>query len=309
MPENIMKDIHTPAAAPRRGAASAVYHLGLFLTAAIWASTFLNIKIVLLQLPPNTIAFLRFLAASLALGLYMLCTRQPAIRRQDWLRLAVCGLTGVALYNFLQNQGLQYAGATDAAILTATSPVFLALFAWAILKERISRIQSLGITIALAGSVLVATNGSLANLAMNPLRVYGDTLVLMTGLAWAAYSTIVKTLLERYPAATVLGYSTFAGTLFLLPLSLAELPINFAAVTLSCWLNVIYLGLFASTLAYLIWNLALTRVAAVTAASYIYLIPVLTAVMSTVYYRQLPSLYTIIGGLIVLGGTYLTSRQ
>jgi drug/metabolite transporter (DMT)-like permease len=293
----------------RRRYGPAAYHLGLFLAVAVWASTFINIKVVLLQLPPNTIAFLRFLVASLVLGPYLLCTRQPAIRRQDWLRLAACGLTGVTLYNFLQNQGLRYAGSTDAAILAAMAPVFLALLAWLLLKERISCAQTLGIIIALAGSVLVATNGSLAGFALNPQRLFGDFLVLLTGMAWAIYSTLVKTLLERYPAITVLAYTTFAGTLFLLPLSLAELPVNFAAVTLSGWLNIIYLGLFASAMAYLIWNLALGQVPAVTAAAYIYLIPVLTAAMVTFYYRQLPSLYTVAGGLIVLSGTYLTAKQ
>ncbi len=298
-----------PDLKPRRLYGAAAYHLGLFLTAAIWASTFINIKVVLLQMPPNTIAFLRFLVASLVLGLYLLCRRQPAIQRRDWLRLAACGLTGVTMYNFLQNQGLRYAGSTDAAILAAMAPVFLALLAWLLLKERISRLQTLGIAIALAGSVLVATNGTLAGFALNPLRLYGDFLILLTGLAWAIYSTLVKTLLERYPATTVLAYTTFAGTLFLLPLSLVELPINFAAVTLSGWLSILYLGLFASALAYLIWNIALSRVPAVTAAAYIYLIPVLTAIMAAVYYRQLPSLYIVAGGLIVLLGTYLASRS
>jgi drug/metabolite transporter (DMT)-like permease len=264
---------------------------------------------VLLQLPPNTIALLRFLVASLVLGLYMLCTRQPAIRRQDWLRLAACGLTGVSLYNFLQNQGLRYAGPIDAAILAAMAPVFIALLAWALLRERIFRVQALGIAIALAGSVLVATNGDLTGFALNPQRLYGDFLILLTGLAWAIYSILVKTLLERYPATTVLAYTTFAGTLFLLPLSLAELPVNFAAVTLSGWLNIIYLGLFASVMAYLIWNLALGQVPAVTAGAYIYLIPVLTAAMSTFYYGKWPDFYTIAGGLVVLLGTYLAARQ
>ena len=305
--------IHAPQQHPvnnqQRRYGPAAYHLGLFLATAVWASTFINIKVLLLQLPPNTIAFLRFLVASLALGLYLLCTRQPAIRPQDWLRLAACGLTGVTLYNFLQNQGLRYAGSTDAAILAAMAPVFLALLAWLLLKERISCVQALGIIIALAGSFLVATNGSLAGFALNPQRLFGDFLVLLTGLAWAIYSILVKTLLERYPATTVLAYTTFAGTLFLLPLSLTELPVNFAAVTLSGWLNIIYLGLFASAMAYLIWNLALGQIPAVTAAAYIYLIPVLTAAMATFYYRQWPNLYTVTGGLIVLSGTYLAVKQ
>lgn len=288
--------------------APATYHLGLFLTAAIWASTFVGIKVLLLQLPANTIAFLRFLLASGVLGGYLLVTRRPAVKRSDWLRLAVCGLTGVTLYNFLQNQGLRYAGSTDAAILAAMAPVFLALLAWLFLREHLGRVQVLGIAVALCGSFLVVTNGSLAGLSLKPLRLYGDCLILLTGVAWAVYSIMVKTLLESYPATTVLAYSTFLGTLFLAPFALAEMPVDFAAVTVSGWLNILYLGLAASALAYFIWNLALTRVPAITAAAYIYLIPVLTAAMAAVYYRQWPGPFTVTGGLVVLTGTYLASR-
>lgn len=293
---------------PAGQAAPPAYHLGLFLAAAIWASTFISIKVVLLQLPANTIAFLRFFLGSLPLGIYLLCTRRPVIRRRDWLRLAAGGLTGVTLYNFLQNQGLRYAGSTDASILAAMAPVFLALLAWLLLRERISRLQTLGIFTALVDSVLVVTNGNVSGFALNPLRIYGDFLILLTGLAWAIYRILVKSLLERYPATTVLAYTTIIGTLFLLPLSLAELPVNLGAVTLSGWLNILYLGFFASALTYLIWNLALTRVSAVTAAAYIYLIPVLTATMAALYYRQVPGLFIITGGGIVLLGSYLAGR-
>ena len=87
-----------------------------------------------------------------------------------------------------------------------------------------------------------------------------------------------------------------------------ELPINFAAVTLSTWLNILYLGLFSSGVAGLVWNLAYKRVSTVTAAAYIYLVPVLTVVMATVVLRHLPSLATAAGCIIVLLGTYLTSK-
>ena len=99
------------------------YHLALLFTITIWASTFVSIKIVLLEVPPNTLALLRFLIASVALALYLLCTRQPAIKKGDWPMVILCGMTGVTIYNFLQNQGLKYAGSVDAAILTAMAPV------------------------------------------------------------------------------------------------------------------------------------------------------------------------------------------
>ena len=305
MPE--AQPVTSPKWHPPGKGTTAAYHLGLFGAVAIWASTFINIKVVLLQFPPNTIAFLRFLLAGAALSPYL---RSPvAIGRRDQWRLCACGLTGVTLYNFLQNQGLRWAGSTDAAIMASMAPVFLALGAWLLLRERIAGVQAAGIVIALAGSVLVVTAGTFSGVALNPLRIYGDVLVMLTGAAWAVYSILAKSLLARYPAPTVLAWSTLTGTLFLLPLALAEMPFDFHAVTLSGWLNILYLGLAASALAYLAWNLALTRVRAVTAAAYIYLIPVLTAGMAAIYYHQPPGLFVVIGGLTVLAGTYLTGRS
>lgn len=154
----------------------------------------------------------------------------------------------------------------------------------------------------------MATNGSLAGFALNPQRLFGDFLVLLTGMAWAIYSTLVKTLLERYPAITVLAYTTFAGTLFLLPLSLAELPVNFAAVTLSGWLNIIYLGLFASAMASDLEPRPRTGPGSNRCRVHLP-DPRVDRGEVTFYYRQLPSLYTVAGGLIVLSGTYLTAKQ
>lgn len=293
----------TPKTAP-----TAKDHLGLFLAVTIWASTYINIKVVLLQVPPNTLAFLRFLIAGIVLSLYLVWWRQPFIKRQDWPLAAFTGLTGVTLYNFLQNQGLKYAGAIDAAILAAMAPIFIALLAWGFLGERVSRRQMGGILIAFTGSALVATNGSLEGLHLNPSRLYGDLLVLLTGLSWAIYSISLKHLLNRYAPVTVLTCSTIAGTIFLLPLAFLEFPVNWVAVDMFTWLNILYLGFIASALAYLIWNTVLAKVAAVTAGVYLYLLPVITALMAVVLLRETPGLYTIIGGFAVLLGTYLASK-
>ncbi|MCL6446893.1 MAG: DMT family transporter [Armatimonadetes bacterium] len=214
--------------------ASLGIHFVLFLTVTIWASTFINIKVVLQQLPPNTIAFLRFFLAGIILVFYFRLTGQPGVKREDWPRVGVCGLTGVALYNFLQNQGLKYAGATDAAILASLAPVFMAVLSWLILHENITGQQIFGIIVAFTGSLLVATNGSFRDLAINSTRLWGDFLVLLTGVVWAVYNIALKKLLDRYPPVTVLTYSTVIGTLLLFPLMLFESP-QFGSVNLAGW--------------------------------------------------------------------------
>ncbi|HHV35196.1 MAG TPA: EamA family transporter [Syntrophomonadaceae bacterium] len=283
-------------------------HLSLLLVIIIWGSTFASIKIILPQVPPNTLALLRFIIASIVLGLFLVITKQPRLQKQDLPGILLSGFSGIAIFNVLQNQGLRYAGATDAAILIAMSPVFIALLSWVILKERISKLQVIGIVIAFAGSVLVATNGSFNNFGFNKLRVYGDLLVLLSSLAWAIFSITLKKLLMRYPPTTIMTYSTFAGTIFLIPFSLSEYPVNFLAINSAGWINIIYLGVLASALGNLIWNSALEKVPAVTAGAYLYLSPVVAAVVAFIFLHEIPGMYTIVGGLIILMGTFFASK-
>lgn len=283
-------------------------HLALFLAAVIWGSTYVNIKVVLQQVPPNTLAFLRFFIASLIFGAYCLCRKQPGIALRHWPQVIIGGFSGVTLYNFLQNQGLKYAGATESAILAAMAPIFMVLGAGIFLHEKVSKRQVLGIAVACAGSVLVTTNGSLTSFTLDSQRLFGDFLVLLTGIAWAAYSISIKKLLEDYPATTVLTYCTWAGTALLLPLALLDSPVIFSQVSTVVWLNIFYLGLCGSALAYFLWNAALPKVAMTTAAAYIYLIPVVSAVIAVVFLHETVTLYTVTGGVIVLAGTYLVSQ-
>lgn len=285
-------------------------HLSLFFVILIWGSTFVNIKIVLPQIPPITIALLRFIIASVVMGFFLVITKQPRLKKQDLPIMIITGFTGITAFNVLQNLGLRYAGATDAAILISMSPVFIALLSWLFLKEKISAFQLIGISIAFTGSVLVATNGSLNNTGgFDRLRVYGDMLILLSSLTWAIFSIYLKKLLTIYPPVTIMTYSTIIGTIFLLPLSFLEYPVNFQAINLAGWLNIIYLGLLASALGNLIWNWALSKVSPVTAGAYLYLSPVVSAVVAFIFLNEIPSVYTITGGIIIILGTFFASKH
>lgn len=299
--------MNTPLA-QKKETSSLASHIGLFITTIIWASTFINIKIVLQQVQPNTLAFLRFFIASIVLLVYSAITRQGFIKKEDLGWAAASGLTGVALYNIFQNQGLKYAGATDAAIIASMAPVFMALLAWLILKESITKQQILGIIIAFTGSTLVATNGTLETFNLEPTRLFGDFLILLTGLAWGLYNISLKKLLGKYSPTTVLTSTTLAGTIALFPAMLFEQPLNLGSVNTWGWINVFYLGLLASALAYLLWNKALTVISTVTAGAYLYLLPVLAAIIAFLFLNEVPGPFTIIGGVMALVGTYLAGK-
>lgn len=284
-------------------------HLFLLTAVVIWSSTFIGIKVVLAHIPPNTLALLRFLLASVCFLVWFSWRGMPRVALKDIPRILFCGLTGVALYNFLQNQGLKTAEAIDASILAAMAPIFIAVLALIFLRERLSWLQFLGIILALGGSGLVITNGSADIGTLGRERLIGDGLILLTGLCWGFYNIVLKALLGRYDPTVVLAYSTWAGTLLLLPLALGEKNFVLGNIPITAWLHVAYLGFFASALAYLLWNKALIRMQTAVAGTYLYLIPVITALMAAAYLGETPGIFACLGGAAVLLGTYLASRS
>jgi len=288
---------------------SLVYcHLSLLLVIIFWGSSFASIKVILPQVPANTLALFRFIIASVALGIFFVVTKQPRVQKKHLPGMIFSGLSGIAVFNVLQNQGLRYAGATDSAILIAMSPVFIALLSWLVLKEKISRLQILGIFIAFSGSVIIASNGSVENGTYNKLRLFGDLLVVLSSFVWAIFSINLKKLLDHYPPTTIMTYSTFFGTIFLIPFSLMEFPVYITSIDWVVWLNILYLGLLASALGNLIWNAALDKISPVTAGAYLYLSPVVSAVVAFLILNETPSIYTVVGGIIILFGTYLAGK-
>jgi drug/metabolite transporter (DMT)-like permease len=284
-------------------------HLSLLFTIIIWGSSFVSIKVLLPQVPANTIALLRFIIASVGLGLFFIVTKQPRLQKHDLAGIMLSGLSGVTIFSVLQNQGLRYAGAADAAIFIAMSPVFITLLSCILLKDRISKLQTIGIFIAFAGSIMVAVDGaSLNNFEFDRMRLYGDLLILLSSLAWAVFSIKLKKLLTCYPPVTIMTYSVFVGTVFLIPFSLLEAPFDLAAVGTVEWLNLIYLGLLASGLGNLIWNSALGKVSTVTVGAYLYLSPVVAAFTALLFLNEIPGLYTILGGSVILTGTFFASK-
>jgi len=282
-------------------------HLNLLFATVIWASTFINIKFTLTQVPANTLAFLRFFIASIALLLFNCIFPQPFIKKQDLRWVALSGLTGVTLYNFFQNQGLRYAGATDAAIFSSLTPIFMAIMGYLFYQEKITPLKIMGIILAFSGTIIVATGGSWQPGSLNYSRLWGDFLVSLIGLCWAFYNITLKKLLPKYPVGTILTYTSVSGTLFLFPLIFFETP-NLSKINLSGWLNILYLGIFASALAYFFWNKALHTVTVSTAGVYLYLIPIITILIALIFLHEIPTIYTILGGFLTLSGIYFAGK-
>lgn len=289
------------------GQASLYMHLELFLVVAIWAGTFVATKVVLNEITPALSAVYRYIIASaVIIGIDY---RNPErVQRKDYPLIVFLAATGVTLYYLLQHYGIKYTSATDAAILISLSPVFIGIISWALLGERLKSRAVFGLTMAFGGCFLVITGGNWA-FSYTDKQAWGNTLIVLTAVSWALYSVYGKRLLKLYAPRTIIKYTTVIGTMLLVPFSLGEIGPN-TNFTLS-WLgivNLLYLGGVASVYGYLAWYRGLGKLSAVTVGSYLYFRPLLTGIIAALILQEKISIFTIVGGVMIIIGTYLTTR-
>jgi drug/metabolite transporter (DMT)-like permease len=282
-------------------------HLELFVVVAIWAGTFVATKMLLTEVPPALSALYRYIVASaILLILYWGRLERPA--RADLPRIVFLALTGVTCYYLLQHLGIKYTDATDASILISLSPIFMGLISWTLVGEKPGLAAVAGLALATVGCILVITKGGYDFFRQGD-RLAGNILILLTALSWALYSVFGKQLLAKYSAGTLITYTTVLGTIGIFPFTIGELR-QAASLDLSWqgWLNVLYLGGLASVYGYLAWYRALERLPSVTVGSYLYFRPLLTAVIAALVLQEAVGAWEVLGGCLIIGGTYLAAR-
>ena len=273
----------------------------------LWGSSFTVLKLGLEEIPPITLAFLRFVIVLPFLITFTYYRDKHAFDRhilKDWKIFSIMGLTGVTLYHLFQNLGLKLTTASNSSLIISANPVFIALLDHLYLKERITMRRVFGITLAFLGVILVIRP---LEWSLNPMGITGDLLSLGAGLSWAFYSVLSRKALSNYGADKVTTFSMIFGTLFLLPSALAlEKPV--LPTTAWIWFLLLFLSLLSSGLAYLFWSKALEDVSATKAGVFLFFLPMVSvSVAHFVLLEPLDILFAA-GAVFVMIGVAITER-
>ena len=237
-----------------------------------------------------------------------LVDRLRGVRLRDELLLAAAGLTGGSLYFLTENIALEYAPASNVSLIVCTAPVWTALLLSLVYRnERMTRRQTAGCALAFVGVVLVVLNGRFV-LHLSPR---GDLLALSAALLWMLYSLVIKRLGDRLPVAYVTRKVFFYGIVTILPWFAWE-PFDLPAATLrhpAVWGNLLFLGVVASLLCYVLWNAAMTRLGAVRTTNYIYLNPLVTMLTAALVIDERITPAALCGAALILSGMWLAERS
>ena len=284
------------------------------LTSFLFAGSFVAGKYTTVDLGPLTTSLLRYVIAMGVLGLFIYRSAQPVkaltVARPDWGAMALLGLFGVVGYHYFFFSSLRYTATANTAIINAFNPVVTGVMAALFIGERLSRRQYGGIVLALLGVLTLLTRGNLTALLTLQLN-RGDGLMLCAVLCWVVYSLIIKQLSQRYSGLTITFYAAVAGVGQLLGLaSLERWWLQLATLSLASSIAILYMGVAASGIAYLLFNLSIQQVGPTRTASVVYsLVPIFVAGLAWLFFRE-PLTATMMAsmGLILLGVNVVLSQ-
>ena len=257
------------------------YHLVAFLTVAIWGTTFVATKVLMLNgLSPAQIFTLRF---SIAYVL-MLCFNHRRFLADSWrdeAKMALLGITGGSLYFYSENEAMNFTTTTNTSLIVCSCPLFATLLVRMVYKDssRIHIVQLLGSLLAFVGMIIVVLNGRFV-LHLSPV---GDALAFTACMCWAIYSLLMKSVSNHYGAAFITRKVFFYGVLTILPyyLFIPGFPPIEVFSHPQVFGNLLFLGCLASMICFLTWNWCISKLGTVKATNWVYFNPITTMIFAS----------------------------
>lgn len=286
-----------------------IYAEALF-AVIVWGASFVATKVALQDISPVTIVWLRFLMGVAILGMAVGLRRQFRLpEKKEWPYFALLGFLGITFHQWLQSNGLQTSEAGTTAWIVSTTPVFMALLGWFLLRERLGWIKNLGILLAFMGVLVVVSKGDLDSITVGRFGAPGDVLILISAVNWSVFSALSRRGLRAHPASLMMFYVMsfgwlFTSGLFVLTGGLAEI----GNLSLNGWLGVAFLGIFCSGLAYIAWYDALKALTTAQTGVFLYIEPLVAVVVAFFVLGEPISAASLAGGAVILFGVWLVNR-
>lgn len=278
-------------------------HIGAIITVTAWGVSFVSTRVLLDNgLGPAEIYIYRFILAYIMI--FAVCHKRIWSNSfRDELLFMSCGLCAGSIYFIAENMALEYTFVTNVSLLVTTSPLITTLLMWLIYKnETPGKGTIIGSVIAFMGVACVIFNSSFV-VKMNPL---GDILSILAALSWSIYSLVLKKLNAMYSVMFISRKTFFYGVLTALPFMLFQPELSSPSVLLrtDVWSNLLFLGAFASMIAYILWAQSVKYLGAIKASNYMYISPIITLIASVLLLGESLSIIGGIGCVLILGGMW-----
>jgi drug/metabolite transporter (DMT)-like permease len=271
--------------------------LAAAVTVFLWASAFVAIRSAGEHYSPGALALGRLFSGSVVLVAFLVIRGEGWPPRAAWPGIVISGVLWFGLYMVALNWGEQEVDAGTAAMVVNVGPVLIALLGGWLLNEGFTPRVLAGIAVSFAGAVVVGFSMA----GDGHASVLGVLLCVVAAITYAIGVVAQKPALRHGSALQVTTFGCLVGTVACLPFT-GQLITEASTAPVSAMLNVIYLGVFPTGLAFTTWAYALARTTAARMGATTYAVPALVVLMAWVLLDELPGWVTFAGGALCLAG-------
>jgi drug/metabolite transporter (DMT)-like permease len=220
------------------------------------------------------------------------------------------GFLGITFHQWLQSNGLQTSEAGTTAWIVSTTPVFMALLGWLLLKERVGLMKSLGILLAFLGVLVVISKRDFGSISIGRFGAPGDVLILISAVNGAVFSALSRRGLKAHSASLMMFFVMSFGWVFTSLLFVTTRGfLEVGQLTFNGWLGVGFLEIFCSRLAYIAWSDALQALTTAQTGVFLYIETLVAIVVAFFILGEPITPASLFGGAVILFGVWLVNRN
>lgn len=282
----------------------------LSLAASIWGGMYVVSKYVMEFIPPLTLLWLRYIIAFVLLFVILKAVQRKnkkteVIKKKDWLLVVWIGFIGYFVSVAFQFIGTKLSDAHTASLITSATPAFIVIFAWILLKEKLTIRKIISMFLATIG--VVAVIGWDSNLGTYML---GNIILVGAAVTWALLSVYAKIAASRMSSLSVTTYGIFFAIIFTTPAMLWELQTNDLYYnSLLIILGVIYLGVVLTAGAFYLWNKGMELMDAGIGSLFFFFQPIVGSFLGWLLLNEKLSSNFFIGAILILVGVVIATFQ
>ena len=240
--------------------------------------------------------------------LFLFDRPKKKIEKKDIPALMICALMAIAINQMLFLKGLAFTFPIHAALLTLITPILITIIAARVLKEKITAAKTLGLILGITGAALLV--GSREAVVPGDNTILGDSLIILSSVAYTFYFILVKPLMKKYSAIQVVRWIFTFGFLMILPFCFHEFEgIKWQLFSSGDWFFLFLIVVPGTFFAYVFNLFGIQKLSASLAGTYIYSQPVFAVIIAMIFLKEEFSVYKMTAGFLIAMGVYLSNRK